>query len=247
MANISAAAPIAPGEFRIGDVLSKTATLLSRNFLTFFVVAIVASLPRLLWAGVDAETAANFPWGRFFGGLGFFLILNTLAQAIILYGAFQAMRGRPVNLGECLSVGLSRFFPIVGLVICAYLAIWVGLILLIVPGIILGIMWYVATPVCVVEQKGPLASLGRSSELTKGHRWKIFGMVVLLIIVAGIVGAIIVALLKLTGSWVLMTLGTLVWNGAWGAFYAIFGVVTYHDLRVAKEGVDTDQIASVFD
>jgi glycerophosphoryl diester phosphodiesterase family protein len=247
MANISAAAPIAPGEFRIGDVLSKTATLLSRNFLTFFVVAIVASLPRLLWAGVDAETAANFPWGRFFGGLGFFLILNTLAQAIILYGAFQAMRGRPVNLGECLSVGLSRFFPIVGLVICAYLAIWVGLILLIVPGIILGIMWYVATPVCVVEQKGPLASLGRSSELTKGHRWKIFGMVVLLIIVAGIVGAIIVALLKLTGSWVLMTLGTLVWNGAWGAFYAIFGVVTYHDLRVAKEGVDTEQIASVFD
>ena len=46
MANISAAAPIASGEFRIGDVFSKTATLLSRNFLTFFVVAIVASLPR---------------------------------------------------------------------------------------------------------------------------------------------------------------------------------------------------------
>jgi hypothetical protein len=247
MANISAAAPMAAGEFRIGDVFSKTATLLSRNFLTFFVVAIVASLPRLLWAGVDEQTAANFPWGRFFGGLGFFLILNTLAQAVILYGAFQAMRGRPVNLGECLKVGLSRFFPIVGLVICAYLAIWIGLILLIVPGIILGIMWYVATPVCVVEQKGPLASLGRSSELTKGHRWKIFGMVLLLIVVAAIVGAIIVALLKLTGSWVLITLGTLVWNGAWGAFYAIFGVVTYHDLRVAKEGVDTEQIASVFD
>jgi Membrane domain of glycerophosphoryl diester phosphodiesterase len=247
MANVYASAPAAPGEFRIGDVLSKTATLLSRNFLVFFVVALVAALPRLLWVGAEAQTAANFPWGRFLGGIGLFLILNTLAQAVILYGAFQAMRGRPVNLGECLKVGLSRFFPIVGLIICAYLAIWIGLMLLIVPGIILGVMWYVSTPVCVVEQKGPLASLGRSSELTKGHRWKIFGMVLLLIIVAGIVGAIIGALLGLTGSTVLIALGTLVWNGVWGAFYAIFGVVTYHDLRVAKEGVDVHEIASVFD
>jgi len=197
--------------------------------------------------GAETQSAADFPFGRFFGGLSLFLILNTLAQAVILYGAFQAMRGRPVNLGECLKVGLGRFFPIIGLVICAYLAIWIGLILLIVPGMILAMMWYVGTPVCVVEQKGPLASLGRSSELTKGHRWKIFGMVLLLLIIAGIVGAIVVALLAITGSSVLITLGTLVWNGVWGAFYAIFGVVTYHDLRVAKEGVDTDQIASVFD
>lgn len=247
MANISAAAPVAPGEFRIGEVFSKTATLLSRNFLTFFVVAIVAGLPRLLWAGVETQNAANFPLGRFFGGLSLFLLLNTLAQAVILYGAFQAMRGRPVNLGECLKVGLGRFFPIVGLIICAYFAIWIGLILLIVPGIILGIMWYVATPVCVVEQKGPLASLGRSSELTKGHRWKIFGMAVLLYIAAFVVGLVIGALLGLTHSPIIVTLGTLIWTGAWGAFYAIFGVVTYHDLRVAKEGVDTDQIASVFD
>ena len=247
MANISAAAPTATGEFRIGDVFSKTATLLSRNFLTFFVVAIVAGLPRLLWAGVETQNPPNFPWGRFVGGLSLFLILNTLAQAVILYGAFQAMRGRPVNLAECLKVGLGRFLPIIGLIICAYLAIWLGLMLFVIPGLILGIMWYVATPVCVVEQKGPLASLGRSSELTKGHRWKIFGMIVLLYIAALIIGLIIGALLGLTHSPILVTLGTLVWTGAWGAFYAIFGVVTYHDLRVAKEGVDTDQIASVFD
>jgi hypothetical protein len=31
------------------------------------------------------------------------------------------------------------------------------------------------------------------------------------------------------------------------AFYAVLIVVTYHDLRVAKEGIDTDQIAAVFE
>ena len=37
------------------------------------------------------------------------------------------------------------------------------------------------------------------------------------------------------------------WGALFGAFNAIMVVVTYHDLRVAKEGVDTDQIAAVFD
>jgi hypothetical protein len=39
----------------------------------------------------------------------------------------------------------------------------------------------------------------------------------------------------------------MVWSAVWTAFFAIVIVVTYHDLRVAKEGVDTDQIAAVFE
>jgi hypothetical protein len=87
----------------------------------------------------------------------------------------------------------------------------------------------------------------RSGQLTRGHRWKVFGMVLLLFVVAALIGGVITALLRLTGSFVLVTLGTLAWTGVWGAFYATIVVVTYHDLRVAKEGIDVHQIASVFD
>ena len=108
-------------------------------------------------------------------------------------------------------------------------------------------MWFVAIPVCVVERKGPMTSMVRSAEITKGNRWKIFGMILLVGIVAAIVGAVIAAVLRPTGAGLLAALGTLVWNGVWSAFYAIFVTVTYRDLRVAKEGIDTGQIASVFD
>jgi uncharacterized membrane protein len=246
MANISAAAPSAPGEFRIGQVFSQSAIVLSRHFLLFFAVAVVAGLPRVLLetGGTDIGTEAI---GKLLIGVFLSIILNTLAQAVLVYGAFQDMRGRPVNLGDCLRVGLGRFFPIIGLAICMSIGLMIGFILLFIPGIILAVMWFVSTPACVVEQLGPLASMGRSSELTKGHRWKIFGMVILVVIGAGVVSIIIGAVLGLTGSPIIVTLGTLVWAGVWGAFYAIFGVVTYHDLRVAKEGVDVHQIASVFD
>jgi hypothetical protein len=39
----------------------------------------------------------------------------------------------------------------------------------------------------------------------------------------------------------------LLWGAVWKAFYVILAVVIYHDLRVAKEGVDTEKIAAVFE
>jgi hypothetical protein len=39
----------------------------------------------------------------------------------------------------------------------------------------------------------------------------------------------------------------LIWSAIWKAFYVILAVVIYHDLRVAKEGVDTEQIVAVFE
>jgi hypothetical protein len=39
----------------------------------------------------------------------------------------------------------------------------------------------------------------------------------------------------------------LIWTAVWTVFYAILVAVVYHDRRVAKEGVDTEQIAAVFE
>jgi hypothetical protein len=247
MANISAAAPAAPGEFRVGQVLNRSFALLSRNFLTFFVVTTVAALPNVLINQGTGRNLSGATAGWLVVGLIITIILQMVSQAVVLYGAFQDMRGRPVSLGEALGVAFGRLLPIIGVAFCMGIGVFLASLLLLVPGLILMTMWYVATPVCVVEQKGPLASMGRSSELTKGHRWKIFGMILLVVFGGGIVSAIILGVLSVTGSSVLVILGSLIWNGVWGAFYAIFVVVTYHDLRVAKEGVDVHQIASVFD
>ena len=39
------------------------------------------------------------------------------------------------------------------------------------------------------------------------------------------------------------TIGMLAWSAYWNCVV----VMAYHDLRVAKEGVDTSQIAEIFD
>ena len=253
MTDASLTARFTESEFRVGRVLNRTSSVLSRNFLIFFVVTAVAHLPALLFFksttmsanASGSEIAVAF--GMMIGGLLLMIVLSTLSQAIVLYGAFQNMRGREVSLSESLQVGLRRFFPIIGLAFLVTLLGMLAAIALIFPAFILFTMWFVATPVCVVEQLGPWSSMRRSRELTKGHRWKIFGLFVLMIIISAVAGGTIQAAFTAMGGTPLALVGDVLWNGVWGAFYAIAVVVTYHDLRAAKEGVDIDQIAAVFD
>jgi hypothetical protein len=242
---ISTVAPVAEGEFRIGRVFSRTLTLLWRNFPIYFAVAAVAALPGVLIesSGMSNDAAVS----PALLGLLTMLVLSPLSQAIMLHTAFQDMSGRRISLSEAMRAALGRWLPLIGVSICVGVGVFCGLILLIVPGVILMIMWYVANPACIVERLGVFASMGRSSELTKGHRWSIFGMWILIAIASGVTSAVVKGVLGLSGSTGVVIAGTLALTALAGAFAAVFAIVTYHDLRVAKEGVDTRQIVAVFD
>jgi hypothetical protein len=260
-------------DFRIGHVLSRAWSVFSGNFLKFSLVTGIAALPSLLIPQPSINNAGNplANWPLVLVAFSLMIALNMLAQSIVFYGAFQDMRLRPVSLAEGLKVGLDRFFPLVGLAVVIGFAV-LGLVivaailflipwvkyaspLIVVPIMMLFLAWSVGTPVCVVERLGPVRSLGRSRELTKGHRWKLLGLLLVTMLPGVIVGAVVGAVLGamavlgsaggLTAAAVHTT--SLIWNAIWAAFFTIVIAVTYHDLRVAKEGVDTDQIAAVFE
>lgn len=66
------------------------------------------------------------------------------------------------------------FWKFAAAAILGGVAIFIGLLLLIVPGIILGVL-LVFFPFIIIEKgTGPIAALKESAALTKGNRWKIF-------------------------------------------------------------------------
>ena len=87
----------------------------------------------------------------------------------------------------------------------------------------------------------------RSNQLTKGHRWRIFGLFLLLILVSTLASILINLILRPLGGTILTFIVSVAWTAIWGAYYSVSVAVSYHDLRVAKEGIDIEQIASVFD
>jgi hypothetical protein len=235
--------------FTIGGVFERTFSILGRNFVPFFLLSAVATLPYLAfyWIQSAAPLALAKPGAAL--ALPFIIgfVLKMFTQAVILHAAFQDLRGRPISINDSFRVGFARFLPIVGLIILEGLGVGLGTVLLVVPGIILLLMWYLALPACVVERLGPVASLSRSAALTKGHRWKILG----LILVLGIAGGIIAAVLPLAAKMVLGRIGFVVVQYLVQALIAVINgiivIVLYRNLRVAKEGLDTEQIAAVFD
>jgi hypothetical protein len=88
--------------------------------------------------------------------------------------------------------------------------------------------------------------LRRSQELTKGHRWKVFGLTVLLL-VPSFGSSVVESWVIAATSPVVGVVGAVIWSGIWTAFTAAITMVTYRDLRVAREGTEIEQIAVVFD
>jgi len=153
MTDTSMPSRFAESDFRVGRVLSCTWTVLSRHLLIFAVITAAANLPALVLfqrGGTRAPiTPDQSPW-TFVIGLIVSVILTYLAQAIILHAAFQAMRGKPVNLGEALSVGFARFFPILGLAIIVSILAGLAALLLLFPALMLITMWFVGDRKSVV-------------------------------------------------------------------------------------------------
>ena len=248
------------GTFRLGDVFSKAFRVFGRHIVGFFLLAVLANLPAYLVRLAVLQLARPSPIVPFtsigllaaYSGLPVTMICWAIANGAMTYGVVQVLRGRSMSLAQAGAIAARRFLPLVGVAILVSLLFWLGSVLLIVPGLIVNAMYYVAAPACVAEQAGVRASLSRSRFLTKGHRLQIFGAFVLVWIVLLITNiAITAAVIALAGP-VTMALRAVqvvsyVVPAFLGAFNAVLVGVFYYQLRVAKEGVDIDKIASVFD
>lgn len=260
MTEISMHAPgLVERDFRVGRVFNRAASVLSRNFVPFMAIAAVAALPNLSQIIGVRPLGIALGYGRLtqstviflvFGLILLGLVLFSVSQAAILNAAYQDMCGRPSPIGESLRKGLQRFLPVIGLALLQALGTTLAYMLLFVPGLIVMSMWFVALPACVVERLGPWASLKRSSGLTAGHRWKIFGIIALLILVNSLGSAFIGAvfgMFRLAHLSLIFGVTFWIWAALLGAFQATVAVVAYYELRAAKEGIDIEQIVAVFD
>ena len=245
--------------FRVGSVLSQSVSTYFRNFTAFGTLSIIGlalltAMQRLVEVigtlVVDTSTSppsltSSLLWFIPLNAVAYLLIVNVLT-ATLVYGTVQHVRGVRVSIFTCLAQGLAVVLPVIGVAIVATIAISVGLIMLVIPGIVAILMLWVAVPVAVVERPGVFASLRRSDELTAGHRWSILGLIILLIVLSSVVQGIVSQIPNfgiVFGVSIVAFLGEAFITG----FDAVVIAVCYNHLRMAKEGIDIEEIAAVFD
>ena len=189
-------------------------------------------------------------------GIGWW-VLYLAAQAVLIRVAVAVLDGRPEPVGAYISAAARSILPLLALSILLTLAVWLGMILLFVPGIILAMMWSVAAPALVVERTGVFGSFGRSSRLTRGARWRIFGLVVLVFaiywVAAAIVGVGNVAATGLARATtvaatppITTTLLSAVLQTVFIALWSAIQTALYVELRDWKDGPAGERLADIF-
>ncbi len=169
--------PVTPRAQGFGEILDNGFTLYRRNFATFFGIAFLPRIPEILWW--IAVTALVPTW---LAGVGFFVILPvTFFVQFLILGALsraaaQAWEGESPGIRDSLAGGLRCWMAVATAGVLTYLAVFFGMLFLLLPGLFLLASLFAFAPVAAVEGGSAMSALSRSWALARGGRLRILGV-----------------------------------------------------------------------
>ncbi|HEY1879654.1 MAG TPA: hypothetical protein VGG68_06970 [Caulobacteraceae bacterium] len=252
----------APRNLDIGLVLGGAFGAIGKHWAPFVVyLAVLVWAPNAIFQFVGTPVAPKLVsldqiWAWYAQILLFVVpqvfILGPVFAALVAWTtAADASRGPVDARAAILAVG-SQFPWLVILNVLIGIAVFFGAMLLLVPGIMVLLAFYVAIPACVVEGLTPLAAISRSRFLTRGQRWRLFGLLIVIILVSIGFGIIASLVTMMAGLNLAVTrapaviVASVVLNGVSTLFGAAIVGSAYVELAGIKGGGNVQQTAEVF-
>lgn len=177
--------------------------LLGISALGALIIA-VAGIPQLRASGsIPGSGTGQNDSSELFAGLAIQLLWSALGLValavvggvvggLVAVTARAAVLGHPTSWSATWAVVRPRLLALVGLSLLIYLVVGIGALLCIVPGLIVFTLWSMAVPAMVTERLGVSAALARSYRLVIGDGWRVFGILLLVVIavvfVSGAIG-----------------------------------------------------------
>jgi len=262
-------------QFAVGRVINRTFAAIRNNFVSFFLASLIIMgipmfliglMPVFMGTGgmLNGDTINEDFFASFMAMAGVSLIVvmigSILLQGALIFGAVADFNGRKAPFGECMSVALRYFFPLLGLGILVSIGMLLGFMLLIIPGIFIALGWSIAAPVLIVEGQGITDSISRSWELTKGYKRWIFLLFIILMVISAVIGAVLGAFTLIAGdpTTVMLEGGSTTFHVLNSIFSALAQAVStmisatgiaavYYEIRQLKEGIGAESLAAIFD
>lgn len=176
--------------------------------------------------------------------IGIFAAFVSLAgvfwlQGVLVKAVEDVRDGRAdLTVRATLQSALPRINVLSATGLVASVAVGLGLVLFIVPGLVLLTFWAVVVPVVMLESTGVLRSFGRSQELVRGNGWNVFVVVVLTIVLVLAAGLIVGLLLEpVDPEWVESVAINVVANAVVAPFAAVAWTLVYFRLRALETAI----------
>jgi hypothetical protein len=234
---------------RIGELFAAALDVYGKSWARLMTISALVMVPMtilqyFLWDVVrgtgPSATGGVGARGDFWQATAASAILGILGVFIyqVLVGAVARsaaalLFGRDTTIREAYRYGYARLWSILLVSILVGLAVTGALILLVIPGFFVLTRLIVSVPALVVEGKRGRAALRRSWELVAGYGWKVFGTIVLMGLISGLVSGVFAA--ATDQGWLGQALAAALGSVVTGPFVALVLTLVYLDLRARKE------------
>ncbi len=222
------------------ECIDEALVLTRRNFWPLLRVGLI---PYLLHA-VASLLNGGEPFGRLLGQIAAYGLYG-LMEAATVTGAWDLLHGQSIRMGVIWGRVGHRFFSVLIAAWLRILLIFVGVLLIIVPGFYFMAIYFAVPFVNVTEDLGVGDSLSRSRSLAMGS---VGGILVSLVGFWVIIAAVAIAIPRLLTQLgvspfsVIHTASTLVWGAFVIPFRAALAARVYLEIRIRKEGYDLQQV-----
>ncbi|MEO5774845.1 MAG: hypothetical protein ABIQ32_12110 [Sphingomicrobium sp.] len=192
-------------------------------------------------------------WIAWLGTMVLSLAISAVLTGVVTIVTSASARGSKATLGQALGQTVPVLLPLILFSILLAIAVMLGMLLLFVPGVMLYVAFSVGAQSLVAEQLNIGQAFSRSRSLTKGARWKVFALILILTVMAwlasflfGLAGMRAAAMsngFQLSSKLLIASAlyGTVV-NTVWSTIQASL----YVELREWKDGPQHDHLQEVF-
>jgi hypothetical protein len=252
----------------LGELLDRSFFLYRKHFLLFVGIVALPHLVLLAFQLIGVAIRPKTPALMMLSGIWalasavLYLAVIATSQGATVVAVSKVHLGHEASISEAFAGIKKRILGLAWIMIVMGLVVGFGFILLIIPGIMLGLMWALTIPVAVLEGTGLSSSVSRSAELTKGSRWRIFVICFLFLVLTYIVYVlwempIFVAIGMFAQRhgpgaipvWtqVALPVGTFLTECLVGPLMTIALSLVYYDQRVRKEAFDLQHMMAALD
>jgi hypothetical protein len=200
-----------------------------------------------LITGLNTGRADGLPTGMYLATTVSSVL--TVAGTLLLAGMVTACAGadavsRNPRPGEVMGRLRRGAAAAAAAALVGALAIVAGTFLFVVPGLLIFTVLALAGPAAVMEGAGPGAALARSARLTRGHRWRILGVTLLIVVITvaieTVISSLAVALVPGLSDTAALMVGdavTVLVSGITLPWVASVIALSYVDIRLRTENL----------
>lgn len=178
------------------QLLKDAVSIVRENPALFFGILLIPTLLSVIAASFEPARDTGITDLTIWLTFAVLTLITAITNIFMGIALILAINNRSLTVSEAYKSAATFFWRYIGLSILTSLAITIGFILLIIPGVIVSVWLAFASMVLVLERSEIVEAMKRSKEYVRGKWWGVFGRLIAATFIALLTLAILFGVIR---------------------------------------------------